>query len=129
MASLAGKNGVVQLLGTTVVTKVTRWEVTPTADALDDTGMSDGGERTFLTGLTAWTARCEVNFQTTQPPMSGALSLAAGQSIACRFDTDAVPSQRLSGTAIITSIPIRNEVAGLTTWSLELQGTGTLTIA
>ena len=127
MASVSGKAGVVTVGGTTVL-KVTAWEATPTCDVLDDTGMSDAGVGAYLAGITRWTCRFDVHFQTTQTPYV-TLALTAGTSVAVVLKTDATPSQQLSGTVIISSIPMRSEVAGLVTWSLEGQGTGALTLA
>jgi hypothetical protein len=128
MASVVGHSGAVQVKGTTTVLKIVSWEVTPTAEMLDDTGMSDGGVGAYLSGITRWTCRFEAKFQTAQTPFV-TLAITPGLSMAVRFDTDASPSQRLSGTCLVSSIPIRTEVNGQVTWSVEGQGTGILTYA
>jgi len=117
MAELAGKSGTVRTAANTHL-KVTRWSFSSTTDAVDTTGMSDAGYRTFISGLIGATFSFDAVYDTTgvtgRPP-----DITTDASMAFQLETDAVPDRTLSGSCIITAATWDATVEGIVTYSAE----------
>lgn len=120
MAALSGKEGTVSTAGD-VHLHITRWNFSETCDAVDVTGMSDGGYRTFVDGLLGATLSADAKWETAPggaqtgvPP-----DIETGGVLAFILETDAVPARTISGNCLITSASIDLTVEGDVSYSFE----------
>lgn len=123
MAILSGKAGTVTI-NSGAITGVTSWELDYQGDAIETTGMSDSGKRTYIGGLTGWSGSIEFNVHSaaTLPTPAAAVTFAL-------VDSGDSGANTYSGTAITTSMKVSTSVDGAVKCSVAFQGTGTLSIA
>lgn len=122
MANLSGKSGSATV-GGQAITDVTSWELDYKADAIDTTGMSDSGKKTFIGGLSEWSGSVEANLDGSQTlPTIGA---SAAVSLVDSADTG---YNTYAGTAILTGMKFATSVDGAVKVTFTFQGSGTLSI-
>jgi len=131
MAGIKGYNGSCTVGGTAVGTGK-GWNVTLAQQTADTTTFSDAGWETNTTILKGWSGSIKVVFDGGSDTGEAALitGMTAGTSVDLVFLTDATEdgtAEKFTGTANITSMPISNEVTGITEVSFDFKGTGALT--
>jgi hypothetical protein len=117
MAEVAGCGG--SLTFTNLTAGVKNWTVNYTCDVLETTDFADNCKRTYIAGLSSWTATATANWDaanTADPGDSATLTLTA--------DT----GKTYAGTAIMTGLSVNVAVDGVNSVTYNFQGTGTLTI-
>jgi len=117
MAEVAGYGGSISFTNLTAGAK--GWTVDYTGDPLETTDFADAGVRTYIAGLTGWTATVSANWDaanTAVPGNSATLTLTA--------DT----GDTYAGTAIMTGLSASVSVDGVNQVNYSFQGSGTLTI-
>jgi hypothetical protein len=127
MAVIIGYKGIVKVGATpTVMGEVQNFNIDHKADVLDTTALGSNGCRTFERGLSQWSVNMTANFD---PSDTGQALLSVGATVAIELYVggDATGNYKYSGSAVIESIPISNEVAGIVTTTMNLTGTGCLT--
>lgn len=127
MAILSGKAGTVTINKgqyQAVIKGVTSWELDYQGDAVETTGMSDGGKRTYIGGLTGWSGSVEFNVDSaaTLPTPAAAVTFVLR-------DSGDAGANTYSGTAITTSVKVSTSVDSVVKCTVAFQGTGTLSIA
>lgn len=117
MAEVHGKSGSITYSNLTAGVK--GWTLNYTCDTAETTDLADSGVRTYIAGLTGWTATVEANFDnanTAAPGDSATLTLTVSTGI------------DYEGTAICTGLRVNTDVGGVDTVTYEFQGTGTLSV-
>jgi predicted secreted protein len=133
MAILKGKDGTVSIGGTALGT-VSSFSVSLETETLETTAMGTGGWKTFVGSLQSWNGTVEMYVQTSTD-LSGLIS---GASVAVVLvdtpdGTSATPTvnedgNTWTGNAIVTSLTHDVSAADLVTVSLDLTGSGELTL-
>ncbi|MHA1210306.1 MAG: phage major tail protein, TP901-1 family [Candidatus Freyarchaeota archaeon] len=97
-------------------------------DSIDTTAKDTGDWRTFLAGLKSWTLSCDGVYADADP---GILQLEnaffSGDVIDVKLAKDT--EWTATGQAIITSLDYDASLEDVMTLSIELQGTGALTVS
>ncbi len=135
MARLAGKKGAIYTdLGDGVgenpaeVLGVTSWEIDYKGDAIDVTGMDSSGAKSFIGGLTEWTATVECHWDSDEAQLAD--TLKPGNRIALQLYLDNSGSPIFGDSpyvyAIMTDFKPSVAVDGAVAVSMTLQGTGAL---
>lgn len=124
MAALAGDNAKV-VIGSAEPVLLNNWEVTPGAKDLDTTSFGDGWE-TNIMGLKNWTAKVMGHFDYSDTTGQKALvdAFIAGTSVTLKLYTDS--TKYCSGSAFVTSLPIKAPVDGLVDVEIDFKGSGQL---
>jgi hypothetical protein len=117
MAEVAGCGG--SLTFTNLTAGVKNWTVNYACDVLETTDFADSCKRTYIAGLTGWTATATANWD-------AANTADAGDSAMLTLTADT--GKTYAGTAIITGLDVNVAVDGVNTASYTFQGSGTLTI-
>lgn len=130
MAILKGKDGTVTLdsddLTASATGVVQSWNVSIETDTLETTSMGTGGWKTFEGSLQSWTGTVELYVRDDNGNLADG-SWFDGESVVVAL-TDGASGNNYGGSAIITSVAVDVSVADLVTMSLDLTGTGELTI-
>ena len=108
------------------------WTVNYKVNLLDTTAFdTSSGGRSYLTGITDWTASADKFFLTTTNPVDEWL----GETVKVRFFLNYVatpstgsPSQYYEGNTIVTGIDVGTPVDALVTHNIGFQGVGALTL-
>jgi len=123
MTKIAGTTGSVYTTttGTAVaaVAGIKSWTLDYVQDALETTDFGDSGVRTYIAGLSGWSATFE-GYKDGAPKGLGTQAL-----IEFRESTDT--TQKWTGAGLITGIHPGLSVDGIASISYDLQGTGALT--
>lgn len=116
MAEVHGNGGTMSYTGLTAGVK--SWSLDYSGDVHDTTDFADAAARTFVAGLTGWTATCELNWDaanTAAPGDSATLTLYVVAS-----------TTYYAGTAICTGLSVSTPVDGIAVATYSFQGTGAL---
>lgn len=102
-------------------------------DTIDATNKDGGNYKEFLVGLSGWTMNAEGIFEedgsTTNFSAKELLDDAiAGDLITVVMSSEETGDLKLSGSAVITSFSWNAPVNDVATFSVSLQGSGTLTV-
>jgi hypothetical protein len=123
MANIAGKAGEIKIDATVpaVVYSVASWEADLKGDAIDVTGMTDAGKKSFISGLTEGTFGAEC-YEDDANPLNPDVSPGATCLVQLRYvSTD---TSAWHGSAIITDLKPTVTVEGAVKWSFTGQFTG-----
>lgn len=133
----AGSLVVAQDTGYTAgVIGLTSWSLDIKANAADATGMDSGCDKEFIPGLTEWSGSCSGLYEAGTADGSamkfrpGGLRTAGATNNAPftgTFKMDATSTHNYSGTILITGLKTEAPVDGVCKFSMDFQGTGTLT--
>ncbi len=125
MATFSGKNGVFEV-GASPVGEVKSFNVSETADTVEDTEMGDAS-RSHLVTLKSWEGSVDLHFDDTDSVQT---SLAIGASVTVDFlpEGSATGSYSLTGTATVTGVEITNEIENVVSRTITFRGKGDLTI-
>lgn len=126
MANHTGFDGTVKI-GSNAVAEIKSFNVTQTADTIDDTTINDSA-RTYKTGLTGWTAAVECFWDETDTTGQGAMTVGASVTLNLYPEGSTSGDTYMTGTAIITNITVSTPTNGMIDASFQAQGTGALTI-
>ena len=125
MSVLKGFNGSVDV-GSNTVGEVKNFTISTTADVQETSSLGDEWATNTST-LKRWTASLEVNFDIAD---SGQVDLRAGDEVTVTLyvgGTSGAGNASYSGTLIVESFDITNDVAGIVTSSIGGTGSGSLT--
>jgi TP901-1 family phage major tail protein len=117
----------------TKVANATSSDFELTRDTIDATNKDGGAYKEFLIGLAGWTMNAEGLFEedgsaTGISPKDLLTDIIAGAPITVVMTSNATGDLKVSGSAIITSFAWNAPVNDVATFSVALQGTGTLTV-
>jgi TP901-1 family phage major tail protein len=117
----------------TKVANATSSDFELTRDTIDATNKDGGVYKEFLIGLAGWTMNAEGLFEedgsaTGISPKDLLTDIIAGAPITVVMTSNATGDLKVSGSAIITSFAWNAPVNDVSTFSVALQGTGTLTV-
>jgi TP901-1 family phage major tail protein len=117
----------------TKVANATSSDFELTRDTIDATNKDGGVYKEFLIGLAGWTMNAEGLFEedgsaTGISPKDLLTDIIAGAPITVVMTSNATGDLKVSGSAIITSFSWNAPVNDVATFSVALQGTGTLTV-
>jgi TP901-1 family phage major tail protein len=117
----------------TKVANATSSDFELTRDTIDATNKDGGVYKEFLVGLAGWTMNAEGIFEedgsaTGISPKDLLTDIIAGAPITVVMTSNATGDLKVSGSAIITSFSWNAPVNDVSTFSVALQGTGTLTV-
>ena len=129
MAAVAGKSGVMQRGGVTVLS-INSWSMDLDNDMRDHTAFSTGTlqYRTFLPGLSQWSGTFSGFFNAASTAQNDEIALSltpTTSTIILELDKDAGGS--FTGNTFISSLGAAVDVDGDSTISFGFQGTGALT--
>jgi len=121
-------------VGGSAVTEAKAWSLEVSQDVADVTSFASSGWKESAATLKSWSGSITVIFDGGGDAGQAALiaGVTSGSSVALELLTSATgsgTSEKFSGNAIITSMPITNEVAGIIEVSFNFTGTGALTQA
>lgn len=121
-------------VGASAITEAKAWSLDVSQDVADITNFSSAGWKESAATLKSWSGSITVLFDGGADTGQAALIAGAtsGTSVALVLTTSAAgagTSEKFSGSAIITSMPITNEVSGIIEVSFSFTGTGALTQA
>ena len=131
MATYKGQDGVFQAidpvggtLGT--VSNLKSWSIEQSVDSIESTTMGTTGDaKTFTTGLSSWTASCELLYDLTNPVQA---DLIVGASVDIKSWPNTVSeAESWAGSGIVTESSQSGEMGDLVGSSITVQGTGVLT--
>ena len=130
MATYNGKDGVFQAVTTTgslaTVTNLKSWSVEQTTDSIESTTMGATGDaKTFTTGMSSWTASCELLYDLSNAVQA---DLVIGESVDIKIWPNTVSNaESWAGTGIVTASSQSGEIGDMVGSSITVQGTGVLT--
>ena len=121
-------------VGGTEVTAAKAWSLDITQDTVDVTNFSSNGWKESQATLKGWSGSITVIFDGGDDAGQGNLiaGVTSGSSVALALLTDASgsgTSEKFSGNAIVTSMPVTNDVNGIIEVTFAFEGTGALTQA
>ena len=133
MAATIGHSGSVTAGGSAVGTAKI-WSLSLQADTVDTTTFASSGWKENVTTLKGWSGSITVVFDGGADTGEAALiaSLTGGSTVALELITSATgagTSEKFSGDAYVTSMPVTNDVNGVIEVSFDFVGTGALTQA
>ena len=133
MAAIVGHQGSCTAGGNTVGT-AKAWSMNLASDTIETTTFADGGWKANTQTLKNWSGDITVVFDGGEDTGEASLisSITDGSSVALELLTGATgtgSAEKFSGSANVTGMPIKNEVAGVIEVSFSFQGTGALPIA
>lgn len=131
MARLHGQGGKVTIADV-IIAGVTNWNIDVKGAADDATGMDSGGAKQFIAGLREWSGSLSGVWTHTGDGDSKSVSAAIGTVIALDLYPGKVGDAYVAGclytgSAIMTGFKPEVPVDGVVKWSMDFQGTGTLT--
>lgn len=133
MAAIIGHSGSCTAGGSAVgVAKA--WSVDITGETVDVTDFSSGGWKESVQTLKSWSGSITVIYDGGEDTgVAGLITgLTAGSTVALVLQTSATgtgTAEKFSGNALITSMPVTNDVNGIIEVSFSFEGTGALTLA
>ncbi len=134
MAILRGADGTVKMThasGTLIpIGEVTSWSIAMESDTLETTAMGTGGWKTFIGSLQSWTGTIEVLLDDDadgQNVVSQVVDNTTGAAVAVEL-TDGTDGNKYAGNAVVTSISVDVASADLVTASIDITGSGALTV-
>ena len=108
------------------------WTLNYGGEALETTDFADSGKRTYISGLTGWTATATKHYMTSDSRMSW---ITSGSTVTVRFflryeatPTASSTAYYLQGSAKVTGTDTTTPVDGTVDQTLNFQGTGALSI-
>lgn len=119
-------------VGGSLVTAAKAWSLDVTQETADTTNFSSNGWKESTATLKSWSGSITVIFDGGDDAGQAALiaGVTSGAAVALVLSTDASglgTSEKFSGNAIVTSMPITNDVNGIIEVSFAFEGTGALT--
>ena len=120
MAHASGKAGEVDIGGT--IAGVKGWSLDYNVDMLETTDFGFSGEKENIPGLTGWSGSFEM-YKDGAPP-----SLTVGAAVTATFKETQTANQLWTGDGFITKISTKVDVDGIVSYSIDFQGTSTLTV-
>jgi predicted secreted protein len=130
MATITGENGKVMFGSdsggaTDQVLEVRSWTVEHTKDVIENTSMSNGGARTYISGLHQFTGSMECIFDTTQSQDVAIFNPASDATLAVELYPNTT-GVKYTGNVIVTSVSRTASFDDLVTVSVAFQGNGIL---
>ena len=131
MATYKGQDGVFQAITTggslASVTNLKSWSIEQTTDSIESTTMGATGDaKTFTTGLSSWTASCELLYDLSNAVQA---DIIVGESVDIKVWPNTVSqAESFAGTGIVTSTSQSGAIGDLVGSSVTVQGTGVLTV-
>jgi hypothetical protein len=124
MANHRGSEGIVKLT-TNTVAEVRAWELSHTAEVIEDTELGDAN-KTFQAGNASWSGSVSCFWDETDT--NGQVAMTAGASITLNLYPEGASStdKYYSGAAIVTGITRRAAINGMVEAEFTFQGTGAL---
>lgn len=121
-------------VGASAVTEAKAWSLDVSQGTADITNFSSNGWAESAATIKSWSGSITVIFDGGADTGQAALitGVTSGASVALELVTGSIgsgSSEKFSGDAIITSMPITNEVNGIIEVSFSFTGTGALTQA
>lgn len=124
MTTYTGQNGTVKD-GSNAVGEVRNFEVSQTADVVEDTVMGDGWKTNKATQK-SWSGSVSVLFDHTDTNGQNVFAIGSLVTFNGYPSADTSGNLELAGSAIVTSRTIRSSHDGLVEMDLEITGTGAL---
>ena len=131
MATYKGQDGVFQAITTggslATVTNLKSWSVEQTTDSIESTTMGATGDaKTFTTGLSSWTASCELLYDLSNAVQA---DIIVGETVDIKVWPNTVSqAESFAGTGVVTSTSQSGAIGDLVGSSVTIQGTGVLTV-
>ena len=131
MATYKGQDGVFQAITTggslATVTNLKSWSVEQTTDSIESTTMGATGDaKTFTTGLSSWTASCELLYDLSNAVQA---DIIVGETVDIKVWPNTVSqAESFAGTGVVTSTSQSGAIGDLVGSSVTVQGTGVLTV-
>jgi hypothetical protein len=124
MANHKGSEGLIKV-GTNTVAELRGWEMTETAEMIEDTELSDGA-KTYQTGNTGWTGSASCWWDETDT--NGQEAMTIGASITLKMYPEGATTGDIyySGTALVNQISRRGAINGIVEADFAFTGSGTL---
>jgi len=117
-----------------VVTEAKAWSLDITQETVDTTNFGSNGWKESTPTLKAWSGSITVIYDGGDDDGQAGLiaGVTSGSSVALVLSTSASgagTAEKFSGNAIVTSMPVTNDVNGIIEVSFSFEGTGALTSA
>lgn len=117
--------------GGSAVTEAKAWSLDISQDVADTTSFASNGWKESVATLKGWSGSITVLFDGGADAGQAALiaGVTSGSTVALVLETSADgagTSEKFSGEAVVTSMPITNEVSGVVEISFSFTGTGEL---
>ena len=131
MATYKGQDGVFQAITTggslASVTNLKSWSIEQTTDSIESTTMGATGDaKTFTTGLSSWTASCELLYDLSNAVQA---DIIVGETVDIKVWPNTVSqAESFAGTGVVTSTSQSGAIGDLVGSSVTIQGTGVLTV-
>ena len=118
----------------TAVAGATTGTLNVSQETIDVTNKDSSGRKEFINGVKSWTLDCEAFTTSSGETVSGDTSIAAleaGTKVYVQFrdGSGQASAKKHTGYGYITSIGVNANVGEFSTYSVSVQGTGTLTQA
>jgi len=118
----------------TAVAGATTGSLSVNQETIDVTNKDSSGRKQFINGVKSWTLDCEAFSTSSGETVSGDTSIAAleaGTKIYVQFrdGSGQASAKKYTGYGYITSIGVNANVGEFSSYSVSVQGTGTLTQA
>ena len=118
----------------TAVAGATTGSLSVNQETIDVTNKDSSGRKQFINGVKSWTLDCEALSTSSGETVSGDTSIAAleaGTKIYVQFrdGSGQASAKKYTGYGYITSIGVNANVGEFSSYSVSVQGTGTLTQA
>ena len=130
MATYKGQDGVFQAITTggslATVNQLKSYSIEQSVDSIESTTMGTTGDaKTFTTGLSSWTASCELLYDLSNAVQA---DLVVGESVDIKIWPNTVSqAESWAGTGIVTASSQSGEIGDMVGSSITVQGTGVLT--
>ena len=130
MATYKGQDGVFQAITTggslATVNQLKSYSIEQSVDSIESTVMGTTGDaKTFTTGLSSWTASCELLYDLSNAVQA---DLVLGESVDIKIWPNTVSqAESWAGTGIVTASSQSGEIGDMVGSSITVQGTGVLT--
>ena len=122
MAAMHGKGGTGVWTATGITFEILSWSVDAASDVAESTAMAaTSGAKIYLAGFKSWTATAEVLL-----PQGGVGLDKLGDTSTLTFDTAADGGLAYAGTAFFMGCSPSSDKDGISTVTLNFQGSGTL---
>ncbi|MEK9751745.1 MAG: hypothetical protein VW338_00840 [Rhodospirillaceae bacterium] len=125
MATHLGNEGAVYV-GANQVAEVSEFQVTETAQAVDDSAIGDEWD-TALVGSKAWRGSMTCHWDETDTNGQEALSVGAQVTLNLYPEGSAGGDVKLTGAVIVTEVGLASRRNGVISRSISFQGNGALT--
>lgn len=133
MAPIVGYSGSCKV-GASAIATAKIWSLDISRETVDATTFTSAGWKESVATLKSWSGTITVLYDGGADAGVAALitGLTAGTSVALELLTSAAgagTSEKFSGNALVTSMPITNDVNGIIEVAFAFEGTGALTLA